>query len=280
MIDAVEKIKSTYENKNTQSAYLNMLRKIQNEFGDIFGVELEPFFVWVLSTLSPNTGNVALNTLKIFITDTSERNAIEEFRAIIKSNATKDKVQKNKELVKKLPTLSKIRAESYKHTNNRSIIISYLILNYYIRNMDLYIKIVASMKDTKDKNWNYLVLHKAGVDKYKCRYVRNLYKTVGTYGVKTHEIRNQRFIKAVIEYMNTEGTYLLGGQNPVELKNIQGYISTYTPFNLREGDIFKIVVADINKNGNLNDLQRASERRGTDVQTIIEEYHITNNRLK
>ena len=36
MIDAVEKIKSTYENKNTQSAYLNMLRKIQNEFGDIF----------------------------------------------------------------------------------------------------------------------------------------------------------------------------------------------------------------------------------------------------
>jgi len=280
MVDKIALIKDKYENINTQGTYLNMLKKIEAEFGDILGVELEDFVAWILAELRPNTANVALNTLKLFVTDEGERDAIEVAREIVKKNATKEKAKINKELVKKLPSFSKLRAASYKQTNPREIIITYILLNYNVRNLDLYIKIVTSMKDTKDKSYNYLVLHKSGADKYKVKYIRNNYKTVGTYGIKTHEIKNQRFVKAVIDYLNTEGVFLLGGKKPVEMNNIQGYISTYTPMNLREGEIFKVVVADIDKKGNLNALQRASDRRGTDIQTILKEYHITNNKLK
>ena len=127
---------------------------------------------------------------------------------------------------------------------------------------------------------NYLVLNKSGKDTYKVKYIRNVYKTAKVYGPKVYEIRNKRFTEAVVEYLQTDGAYLLGGKKPIEIKTISGYIDYYTPFNLREGDLFKIYVKSLDKAGNIAGLERASERRGTSINTILAEYNVNNPKLK
>jgi len=279
--DKVDFIKNRYSNPNTQKVYINGLKKIESRLGDIMGIEVQDLKVWFHEDdINGQTANTLLNTAKVFLHDEDTRADIEILRADIVKKINLRKAKVNAEKDKKLPSLSKVRAESYKQTNPRNIIITYLLMNYYTRNLDLYIKIVTSMKDTTDKNLNYLVINKAGKDSYKIKYIRNIYKTSKIYGQKVYEMRNKRLNEAVAEYLHTEGAYLLGGTKPIEINTISPYIPYYTPFNLTESDLFKIYIKSIDKSGNISALQRASERRGTSINTILSNYHINNPELK
>ena len=77
----------------------------------------------------------------------------------------------------------------------REYIINYLMRHYYTRNLDLIFDITETKNDTlKDKTKNYLWINRR---KQSILYIRNNYKTARTYGQKSYEIKNERFIRAV-----------------------------------------------------------------------------------
>jgi len=78
----------------------------------------------------------------------------------------------------------------------REYIINYLMRYHFVRNLDCIFDIVATKQETlADKTKNYLWINKRNLSVI---YIRNNYKTFKTYGQKSVEIKNERFIKSVV----------------------------------------------------------------------------------
>lgn len=201
-------------------------------------------------------------------------NEYENYRELNKEKIDKLIKENNKNL--DLPSLKQLEDYSeslYQQGNWTEYIINYLLLNYYVRNKDLNFTIVARKKDMVSNDKNYMWLDVRG---RKALWVRNSYKTIATYGTKKHTITDTHFLtalKRVYECQKRDEScgVIIGNTDEDKL----GYwVSKATYNGIGEGNYFKIAV-NSNKE-NLQKLKEISTSRGNSLESIVNNYDITN----
>jgi hypothetical protein len=108
--------------------------------------------------------------------------------------------------------------------------------------------------------------------KSKVYYVRNKYKTAGTYGPKQDIITDPDFILAIkrIQNLNKDGqNVIIPNENTIAYR-----VQSLSYQNLGEGAMFKIVINHFRDD--IDELKKISANRGTDIGTILASYDIMN----
>lgn len=201
---------------------------------------------------------------------------IVKVRDKLKLEQSKERINNNKTLDPSLPSYNdykKFVNELYTNDNYRDFIVNYLILNYNVRNGDLFLKITNDKKTLKDTNFNYLYI--TPTDIY---YIRNVYKTEYKYGQKRNRINGKKFRDAVIEYLDDENNKFLFYDKkgePIEYDSIGTYVKRATLNNVGEGNVVKIVLKYVDTQPNsLNKIKQVSKNRGTDLDTLLRDYNL------
>lgn len=174
---------------------------------------------------------------------------------IQKNSQEKQKQMATDDSLPNVGDLKKRMNDLYDKEDFKGFAIMYLMTTYQVRNADMMASVVKSKKETNDTD-NFFVLNKTQVT-----WIRNKYKTASTYGTKINVIKNKKFINAV--------SHLSQLLSPTE--NIDRVIKKITG-GINEGTIAKIVLRD---NNNMNSIKRVSKNRGTDVNTLLNNYNIT-----
>lgn len=192
-----------------------------------------------------------------------------KYRSIGKEDILEATLEKNKQLKEELPkikTLIDYTDELYDKGLWRNYIVNYLLLTFGVRNMDLNLTITKEASEVNNKD-NWLVVRKTSI-----RYMRYVFKTADTYECKDNEIKSQRFIHAVEEYLGgEEKKYLLlttKGER-IDENNLNKYIIRMTYKQLGQSKYFKILVVS-----NKKDLDQLSVNRGTAKKTIEQNYDL------
>ena len=147
-------------------------------------------------------------------------------------------------------------------------LINYLLITYGVRNKDIDVFITdGTGKKLTDRN---LLI----VKKNEIEWIRNDYKTVGTYGIKNIKIKSKPFMEA-IKAMPIN-SWLFGGATHIAPTSLSRIISRNTFDELTEGDYFKILIRDANKSSNTSKLLKLySDSRGTSITDIIQFYDVS-----
>jgi len=135
-----------------------------------------------------------------------------------------------------------------------------MIRNLCVRNQDLVFTLVRKKAEVKKDQHNYVWLGRG-----KAMLYRRDYKTDKTYGEKINELKDKRLLNA------------LGKANfPIIANpaNVGYYVKKMSYKELGESALVKVVVNDARERGDLNELNRISKDRGTDLCTIATSYNI------
>lgn len=155
--------------------------------------------------------------------------------------------------------------KSYKEGEWKKYIINYLLLNLNVRNKDVDIKIVRNKSDATDENQNYIV-----IKKNSSLYIRNKYKTSKTYGQKMNLLKSKKIVKAINEFIGTEDSIDLLGEDLKTTSNIGNVVRRYIIGKLKETDVLRLVLAHKNS---LDGSYGISKNRGTSVNTLQNNYN-------
>lgn len=146
--------------------------------------------------------------------------------------------------------------ELYKRGMYEQFVLNYLMYKYGVRNMDLQFT-VGQVTDG-----NYLIK-----DKNSIIYKRNKYKTVETYGPKSHVIRDKKFIDAFNKLpigLNYDGDHIAGFlQNKLILT---------------EGNCFKMRIKKLEEEGNTDSIRFLASSRGTAIESVLRYYNMNTNK--
>lgn len=196
----------------------------------------------------------------------------------INKQATTDAKLRNEKLNEKLMSFKeyndKVNAlyETDEPEKLRQYVINKLLIMSNCRNADLVCKIITSKDEYENMNTetNYLYVDEEG-DVY---FIRNLYKTVSTYGNKVTKIKSKKMtlaIRILKLYTTEEDGYSL---IPVEYHSPSDKLSRYIKrmtFDLGEVNILKIMLRE---NNTLAKAKKISENRGTSLETLQENYNL------
>lgn len=190
------------------------------------------------------------------------------------------KEQKNKSLEEELPSLEKLENYTktlFKNEQYISYIVNFLMLRFGLRNKDLNL-IITNNQDVTfvgDKSKvNYLYVTKKYVT-----YIRNDYKTHSTYGKQKHKIEKSHFtraVKAVLGDDYEKPLFQVSDGDGISEDSVSKIIQRFTYNNLGEGKYFKIQIKDLKNQGNIRRIRELAKTRGTDLETVFQEYDITN----
>jgi len=250
--------------KNTIISYNNRYKRIIKllEVDDLSEIEDNEIIARLSSVDSGNSRKALLNLI-ILIRETLYAYEVDDLRNERDNTNNLIKEQKmvsNEQL--NLPSFYSINEhmmELYKRKSWREFIINYLLINFMVRNADLDLQVVYRKQDMLEKDVNYI-----WVKSNHCIYYRNNYKTVNSYGSQIHNVESEQFQKAI---RNIKGVLIPSA-------NLAYYILKATG-GLGEGRIFKIIIDYYRDKGQLQKIQEMAQFRGTNLQTIINEYDIT-----
>ena len=213
--------------------------------------------------------NIAIQVLRMSGNEPTELTELRDNNKVKIKDLTK---LKNVELAATLPSYDDLIAhiDSLFDSNNwTDYVINYLLVNFQVRNKDLLFDIVLKKKDMVDTTKNYMWWNRS---LKKIVYIRNNYKTVGTYGVKENIITDPNFILAIKRIMAHQKANELSGvfiPNESQL----GYYICKASFNkICEGKTVKIVINHFRNN--IDKLKEISNNRGTSVDTLLSNYDI------
>jgi len=213
----------------------------------------------------PSTKLDILNVILLINEDETLRDSIKKYRKklqILKKNMN---VQTMNEKGESLPSMEKFKDKLdllYQDKKYKDFIVNYLMFNYGVRNQDVNVQIKKGkhkliIQDDK----NYLILKPKEV-----KYIRNDYKTVKTYKPQTIIIKDADFVNAVKEV--GEG-FLFD-----ESKQLGNQLRKILILKLTESDIFKMLIDHAFKNKDTERINQLSMFRGTDINTIKENYNV------
>lgn len=227
---------------------------------------------------NPNTTqaylNVAIIVRKFYKVKTTELCA---FRERNKDKIDAHRLSTNIQLDKELPTFKELlqyldHLDAVGHS--QAYVINYLLIFLNVRNDDLDLIIVDSLKDATEPDENYLVMRNKEIV-----YIRRRYKTAKKYGQKINRINHKTFTSHLNKFINKNHfsqLHLL--QTPigdrVSRDGVGSYVATRTMDKIGEGSYCKIIMRDINKKRSPSRLKRLSKNRGTDIQTLITSYNM------
>tara|TARA_R110000787_G_scaffold234035_2_gene340903 strand:+ start:2143 stop:2967 length:825 start_codon:yes stop_codon:yes gene_type:complete len=220
--------------------------------------------------------DLALLNIAIIIFRQSGKNLnkLVQFRDELKGKVIEHTINVNSELV--LPSSKTI--ETYiKSLYNRKLwkdyIINYLVWNYNTRN-ELDIKFVNSTRIAdKDQRHNYLVIRAKHII-----FIKNKYKTSKVYGRREFINTNPDFRRAVLALSKSQEHLIIDkNDEPISDENIGTYVLNATYEKLGEGKYLKIQLDEAKKKKNtFNIIKKISNRRGTDLETLLTAYNIEN----
>jgi len=238
------------------------------------------------SEFSKNTQKGLFNMLVMIFQQNpkfkTQQTKAESEREKMNSKIEIERKDKNKNLMQTLPEQKSIDKELNDLYNNGEFlkyIVNYLVITYNLRNKDLCLKVVSSMKQTKDTNFNYLVI----TDKY-VSFIRNVYKTSSTYGKKDNRVQSKKFRDALLNYLESQNVdykneeYVFFKDRSGEPLNCNK-IGDRLKYLLIENEtkLNKIKVKEINNKPNtIKGLKKMEKNRGTDLKTIATYYSIEN----
>ena len=151
----------------------------------------------------------------------------------------------------------------YASEKYNEFIINFLLMNGYVRNEDLNVKLIKLKRDATDDSQNYLWLSK---NNDKVTYIRNNYKTVATYGQKQNTFTDKRLIESVKKLKQTNAPLI---PNPDQ---VGYYVQKATLNKIGEGSVLKIILSHYSTN--LSKLKEISKSRGTSLATLASSYNI------
>ena len=215
-----------------------------------------------------NKPNSRLNMLNVAIVLKQAHN--KPFDLLLKQRETYqlenklDTEIKNEVLVETLPTIKELKNHLQTLFNEHKwveFIVNYLIINLNTRNSDLYLTITSNKKN--ELNDNYLVIRSKDI-----QFVRNIYKTADTYNQKKNVITDKQF-NFVVKQLGERALIQNKTGDRVALDKIGTYIKRLTYNELGEIAIFKAIV----KEAGLNNIGKLGKNRGTNTDTILENYY-------
>jgi hypothetical protein len=282
----LERFRETFANKSkiTNNVYNSNYKKLRDLLGDvdIASVSQKKVIEIAEGFDNRNTQQSLINIA--YLIRKKEGLAINELEIFRKKNQTflKDKIyETNTALIDSLPSYDELvnfidgLVKDQKYTQ---YVINYLLLHCQVRNADLIFDFVQYKRDTKDESKNYLWF---SAKTKTAHYIRNVYKTakivkpngdITGYGQKIIKITDPVFIKVMkilVNYEKKENKPVVFFPN---LETLAYHIKKMTYKNLGETMYFKIVVNKFRSDPNM--LKQISDNRGTDINTIFENYDI------
>ena len=226
--------------------------------------------------IPPSSKNSMLNVISlIYKTKHKPIQSITDYRDELDKQYYINKKESNKLLKETLPTLAELNNFTeglYSKKMYREYVINYLMIKFGVRNMDVDVEIVSDKSKVNDID-NFLLITKTYIS-----FIVNRYKTRDTYGNKKMKIEVKPFISAVkhlYDECEDDVCYLLINPDTKQLvKDKNKFILNRTHKKLGEGLYFKIVVSNYISQGKISSAKLLGKTRGTDINTIIEDYYI------
>ena len=220
---------------------------------------------------NPNTQaaiiNIGILCRRLFNLDVKD---LEKVRKENKKGIAKHTEQVNQKL--DLPSLDEFTAftdDLFRQSKYREFVINFLLLKLCCRNQDLNFEIVLRKRDIPKNNKNYMWL-----GKQKATLYRRDYKTDKTYGEKVNILTDKRLLSA-LKKLQQANTSIVPND-----KYMGYYIKQYSFKQLGEGAIFKMLVEDARKAGDLKRIQEMSRLRGSDLCNIMTSYNVQPTKSK
>jgi len=213
----------------------------------------------------PSTKLDILNVILLINDDEALREDIKKYRKTLQVLKKNLNVKTMNEKGENLPSVEQFKEKLdslFEDKKYKEYIVNYLMFHYGVRNQDVNVEIKKSkpkliIQDTK----NYLIYKPKEI-----KYIRYDYKTMKTYGPQTIIIKDPEFMTAVKEV--GEG-FLMD-----ETKQLGNELRKMLIFKLSESDIFKMLIDAAYKNKDTERINELSKTRGTDINTIKENYHV------
>lgn len=141
-------------------------------------------------------------------------------------------------------------------------IMNYIIFYLNTRNLDLITKVIHDIDydTTQDDSINYLVVHTDHVE-----FIRNVYKTKGSYGQKINQINDNKFLNFIRQIPNN--TFLLNNNRD----SIHKMIKRRTYNGLTETEYLHNVIQKYK--GDANKLFEIEENRGSNIRNLLTNYN-------
>jgi len=252
---------------NTIKSYTMQYNALYNELGKEVHKSSQQLIIKSAEKVSanPNTRaaliNIGILCRRLYNLDVKE---LEKARLKNKKGIADHTKEVNQKL--DLPSLKEFETyvdELYEKNKYKEFVVNFMLLKLCCRNQDLNFSIVKRQKDIPKDNKNYLWLSRA-----KATLYRRDYKTNETYGEKIHILTDKRLLVSLkrLEKAN---------EQLVPNDKYTGYwIKQYSFKQLGEGAIFKILVDDARKAGDLVKLKEMSRLRGSDLCNIVTSYNV------
>lgn len=251
----------------TAKSYRTTFRKLRNILGkNIRDTAQETVIKAVIAAIENVNSQAALLNVAIILREQVYQmpaNELIEQRALNKGTIVEALKMTNMFIV--LPSLDDFDAyleTLWKEYRLKEYIINYLIRHHCVRNQDLIFHVVERKSDTTDETKNYMWIDRK---KQRCVFIRNVYKTSGTYGQKQAILTNERFLAALKKTKSmwplTEDQFKIGY-----------YIQKFSYNQLGESNLLKIIINHYK--GDISKLKEISESRGTDLNTLLTSYNV------
>ena len=254
------------KSKATIASYLNQYRKLKDALGKDIHDTSQKLIISTAERLSSNLNtqaayiNIGFLVRQIWNEDTKElvKARQEKKRAIIDYTRTE-----NQKVADGLPSLSEFEGHIeylYKEKKYKEFVINYLIRHCYVRNKDLLFDIVRRRADAVGKK-NYMWLARGK----RVVYIRRDYKTADTYGEKVTEFKDEKLVTAL--------RAIKGPIIPTP-EQVGYYVRKLSYKELGEGALLKMILNHTRAAGDWHMLNKISQLRGTDTQTLCTSYNI------
>ena len=264
----------TYENSYKR---LRVVLELKDKRKPVKKLNLNNIIEKLNGVENPNTKYSMFVVIKKLFNSESNKNDIDELDKKIRDEKRNHQIAKNGNLKKELPTYKELSDAIKKETDPIKYIINFLFLKVNTRNMDIaFIDIHKSVEneDDLDKDRNHIYI-KDG----KAIFIRNKYKTFRSYGQKRNIISVKKFVDTIKSLLGDKDKVALFATKkgtPIAVGAIGSYFRRFMILGLKEGEIMKIVLKQIDVEGSYDQLRRVASNRGTSIGTLLKEYDITN----
>ncbi len=225
---------------------------------------------------NPNTKALYLNMIILIRRNNSEAtDKLIKFRNSLRDDIIETRKNKMSEIKNSLPPYSLIMLK-LKELNGIEYIINYLLITYGFRNKDINLKYVSKLPESKEDE-NYLIHNKN-----KVILDINDYKTDKSFGSKSINITDKKFIQELKKLNLNENDYLISKKNGDKLKSssLGEKIMKLSINNLGEAKMFKILIGHLLDKKDFNKIEELVKSRGTSMNTILKSYNVYSNNDK
>jgi len=234
---------------------------------DLVKANKEEIITAVEDTENVRTLNARKNVYNVLVLffnniDKDRYETFVEKRENLRAEIAEEVKTKNNEKNESLPSYDKLK-EHLEKSEGSCYIINYLLMNYYVRNLDLNLTITRDQDMINSKEGNWLIVSKTDIT-----YHRNKFKTVKSKGAITIVIKNRTFRKHVVDYLGKEGEIdlIAGGK-------LDHFIRKCTYESLGETDYLKTIVKHYMESNNVVALNDIPKYRGSSIDLVMKNYN-------